>query len=98
MTGAGRGGFSFSKLVFNSLGAGVLLLVVSIPIILLVARWSPVAGLIVAVLAMVAMIAVIGVVSRRMVASAERDILAQQRTENLMGQHDSTDRNTSTDG
>ena len=46
--------FSFGKMVLYSLGAGVLVLLVSIPIILLIAQWSPVAGLVVALIAVVA--------------------------------------------
>ena len=68
--------FSFGKMVLYSLGAGVLVLLVSIPIILLIAQWSPVAGPVVALIAVLAMIAAIGTVSRRIIATAEREILA----------------------
>ncbi|MDL9944473.1 hypothetical protein QSJ19_02495 [Gordonia sp. ABSL11-1] len=80
--------FSLGKLVFYALGAGVLVLVVSIPIILAIAHWSPIAGLVVALLAVLAMIAAIGTVSRRMIATAEREILAARAAE----QHDRTAR------
>ncbi|MDY6811131.1 MAG: hypothetical protein SW127_19310 [Actinomycetota bacterium] len=68
--------FSFGKLVLYALGAGVIVLLVSIPIILLIAQWSPIAGLVVALIAVLAMIAAIGTVSRRIIATAEREILA----------------------
>ncbi|AZG43764.1 hypothetical protein [Gordonia insulae] len=102
--------FSFGKLVLFALGAGVLVLLVSIPIILLIARWSPIAGLVVALIAVLAMIAAIGTVSRRMIATAEREILAARAAEDAARSHDPrprvidpqtvepTDRNSSTDG
>ncbi|MEE3852506.1 hypothetical protein VZC37_19350 [Gordonia sp. LSe1-13] len=102
--------FSFGRLVLFSLGAGVLVLVVSIPIILLVAQWSPVAGLVVALIAVLAMLAAIGTVSRRMISTAEREILAARAAEedaarqspppHEPGTHqvEPTDRNTPTDG
>lgn len=99
----GRGGFSFAKLVFYSLGAGALVLFVSIPIILLVARWSAVGGLVVALLAVVGMITAIGIVSRRVIASAERTLIAQRDARDhsnpeQLHRPGTTDRNTTTDG
>ena len=69
-------GFSIAKLAFYALGAGVLVLAVSIPIIVLLANWSPIAGLIGALAAVVAMIAAIGTVANRMVNRARADLLA----------------------
>ncbi len=81
--------FSFVRLVFFALGAGVLVLLVSIPIILGVAVWSPLAGLIVAILAVIGVIAAIGVVSQRMVGQAEqalkREIEQQEQERNNNG-------------
>lgn len=74
-----------SKLVLFSLGAGVVVLVVAIPLIFLVARWSPIAGLVVALLAVIVMIAAIGAVSRKMVADAERDIITSPTDRNIDG-------------
>ena len=100
--------FSIGKLVFYALGAGVLVLLISIPIILVIAQWSPIAGLVVALLAVLAMIAAIGAVSRRMIATAEREILAARAAdEQSRAGHptirdprtiDPTDRNSATDG
>ncbi|MGW6032387.1 hypothetical protein [Gordonia terrae] len=69
-------GFSIAKLAFYALGAGVLVLIVSIPIIALCARWSPVAGLVAALVAVAAMIAAIGTVANRMVDRARADLIA----------------------
>ncbi|MGC4959864.1 hypothetical protein [Gordonia sp. DT101] len=88
--------FSYGKLVLYSLGAGVVVLLVSIPVILLVAQWSPIAGLVIALIAVLAMIWVIGGVSRRMIARAEHEILAARADRPHTS--DTTDRNTSTDG
>ncbi|WAC55795.1 hypothetical protein [Gordonia sp. SL306] len=88
--------FSYGKLVLYSLGAGVVVLLVSIPVILLVAQWSPIAGLVIALIAVLAMIWVIGGVSRRMIARAEHEILAARS--DRPDTPDPTDRNTSTDG
>ena len=73
--------FSFAKLALTSLGAGVVVLVIGIPIIIGVAQWSPTVGLIVALVVVIAMIAAIGTVSRRFVAAAERDIRAHLAAE-----------------
>ncbi len=73
--------FSFAKLALLSLGAGVLVLVIGVPIIVLIAQWSPTVGLIVALAVVIAMIAAIATVSRRIVAAAERDILAYRESE-----------------
>ena len=47
-------GFSIAKLAFYALGAGVLVLIVSVPIIALCAHWSPIAGLVAALVAVAA--------------------------------------------
>lgn len=86
-------GFSFAKFVLFSLGAGAIVLIVSIPIIYALAHWSPYAGLFGALVAIVLMIAVIGVVSRRMIAGVERQMLADTTDSTPP-----TDRNTPTDG
>ncbi|GAA1482956.1 hypothetical protein GCM10009624_33960 [Gordonia sinesedis] len=80
MTRSGAGGyrFSYGKFVLCVLGSGVLVLLVSTPIILALAHWSPIAGLIGALVAVVAMIAVIGTVARRQLAAAERQITAER--------------------
>ncbi|MYR05267.1 hypothetical protein GTV32_02540 [Gordonia sp. SID5947] len=88
--------FSYGKLVLYSLGAGVVVLLVAIPVILGVAQWSPIAGLVIALLAVLAMIGVIGGVSRRMIDRAEHEILAARSAQPHPS--DPTDRNTSTDG
>ncbi|MFE0749892.1 hypothetical protein [Gordonia sp. NPDC058843] len=69
-------GFSIAKLAFYALGAGVLVLIVSVPIIALCARWSPIAGLVAALVAVAAMIAAIGTVANRMVERARADLIA----------------------
>ncbi len=75
-TPSAGGDFSIAKLAFYALGAGVLVLAVCIPLILLLANWSPVAGLIAALAAVVAMIAAIGTVANRMVNRARADLIA----------------------
>lgn len=70
--------FSIARLAALSLGAATLVLIIFIPIILGVAQWSPIAGLITAFLAIAFMIATIAVISRRIVARAERDMLEHQ--------------------
>lgn len=72
------GGFSIAKLAFYALGAGVLVLAVCIPIIVVCANWSPFAGLAAALVAVVAMIAAIGTVANRMVDRARAELLAAQ--------------------
>ena len=69
-------GFSIAKLAFYALGAGVLVLIVSVPIIALCAHWSPIAGLVAALVAVAAMIAAIGTVANRMVDRARTDLIA----------------------
>lgn len=66
--------FSLGKLILYSLGTGVLVLVVATPIIVVTGRWSPIAGLVIALVSLVVMVAAIAVVSRRMMASFERDV------------------------
>ncbi|AZZ82699.1 hypothetical protein C5O27_17910 [Gordonia alkanivorans] len=69
-------GFSIAKLAFYALGAGVLVLAACIPLILLLANWSPLAGLVAALAAVVAMIAAIGTVANRMVNRARAELIA----------------------
>ncbi|WP_223204590.1 hypothetical protein [Gordonia jinghuaiqii] len=71
-------GFSIAKLAFYALGAGVLVLAVSVPVIVLCAHWSPFAGLVAALVAVAAMIAAIGTVANRMVNRARAAMLAEQ--------------------
>ncbi|GAB19063.1 hypothetical protein GOEFS_073_00830 [Gordonia effusa NBRC 100432] len=76
--------FSFVRLALLALGAGAIVLVVSIPIILLLAQWSVTAGLIAALVAIIAIIAAIGLVSQRIVGQAEqqlKDEIAQREQE-----------------
>ncbi|MFW0791617.1 hypothetical protein [Gordonia sp. CPCC 205333] len=76
--------FSFVRLALLALGAGAIVLIVSIPIILLLAQWSVTAGLIAAVVAIIAIIAAIGFVSQRIVGQAEeqlKDEIAQREQE-----------------
>lgn len=74
--GAASAGFSIAKLAFYALGTGVLVLIVSVPIIALCAHWSPIAGLVAALVAVAAMIAAIGTVANRMVDRARADLIA----------------------
>lgn len=62
--------FSFARLAVFSLGAGALVLAVSIPIVIGLAQVAPIAALIVAVLALVLAVAVMGIVANRMVDRA----------------------------
>ncbi|MFT4043646.1 MAG: hypothetical protein QM673_10840 [Gordonia sp. (in: high G+C Gram-positive bacteria)] len=72
--GPGAYRFSYGRFVLFSLGAGVLVLLVSIPIIVLLAHWTPAAGLLGALVAVIAMIAAIGLVARKLLATAEQRI------------------------
>ena len=78
MTGSGgtpqRPHFSYGRFVTLVLGSGVLVLVVGTPIILALAHWSPVAGLVAALIVVIAMIAVIGWIARRIIGSYERRV------------------------
>ncbi|GAB06369.1 hypothetical protein GII30_13955 [Gordonia amarae] len=67
-------GFSFAKLALFSLGSGVAVLLVAIPIIMVLTKVSSVAALIVGLLALVLMVAVIGLVSHRMISAVERQV------------------------
>lgn len=71
--------FSYGKFVLAALGSGVLVLVVCVPIILALAHWSPIAGLIASAVSVIAMITVIGYVSRRQISRAEQAIRAAQQ-------------------
>lgn len=66
--------FSFGKLVFYSLGAGVLVLAVMLPIIVLLARPYPIAALCTAIGAVLGMVVVIALVSRRMMSGVQQEI------------------------
>ncbi|MGW0035993.1 hypothetical protein GYA93_09405 [Gordonia desulfuricans] len=81
MTGAGDGNtpyrFSYGKFVLYVLGSGVLVLVVCVPIILVLAHWNSVAGLIAALVTVILMIATIGTVSKRQIGKAEAAMRAR---------------------
>jgi len=66
--------FSFGKLVFYSLGAGVVVLAVMLPVIVLLARPYPIAALCVAIGAVFGMVVVIALVSRRMMSGVQQEI------------------------
>lgn len=68
--------FSYGRFVTFVLGSGVLVLVIGIPIILALAHWSPVAGLVAALLVVLAMIGTIGWMSRRIIGNYERKVRA----------------------
>ena len=76
-------GFSFAKLTLYSLGSGVLVLLVSIPIIMVLTRVSSVAALVVGLLALVLMVAVIGLVSHRMISAVERQVRGESGADGL---------------
>ncbi len=68
--------FSFARLAIGALGAGALVLAISVPVVIGLAMVSPISALIVAVLALVLAVAVMGIVANRMVdrvASAMRE-------------------------
>lgn len=68
--------FSFARLAVFSLGAGALVLAISVPVVIGLAQVTPIVALIVAVLALVLAVAVMGIVANRMVdraASAMRE-------------------------
>ncbi|ORM33864.1 MULTISPECIES: hypothetical protein [Williamsia] len=62
--------FSFARLALFSLGAGALVLAISVPVVIGLAQLSPVAALIVAVLALILAVAAMGIVANRMVDRA----------------------------
>ncbi|MBM7367170.1 hypothetical protein [Gordonia hydrophobica] len=66
--------FSFAKLVFYALGAGVLVLVVTLPIVIALARPYPTAALCVAIGGILLMVVVIALVSRRMMSGVQQEI------------------------
>ncbi|GAC50790.1 hypothetical protein [Gordonia aichiensis] len=66
--------FSYGRFVTLVLGSGVLVLVVGTPIILALAHWSPIAGLVAALVVVIAMVAVIGWIARRIIGSYERRV------------------------
>jgi 4-hydroxybenzoate polyprenyltransferase len=69
--------FSFARLALFSLGAGALVLAISIPVVIGLAQLSPVAALIVAVLALVLAVAAMGIVANRMVDRAADQMRAE---------------------
>lgn len=71
--------FSFARLAVGALGAGALVLVISVPIAIGLAVVSPAAALIVAILALVLAVAVMGIVANRMVDRAARDMQSDAR-------------------
>ena len=66
--------FSFAKLVFYALGAGVLVLVVTLPIVIGLARSHPTAALCVAIGGVLLMVVVIALVSKKMMSGVQREI------------------------
>ncbi|WP_062393169.1 hypothetical protein [Gordonia phthalatica] len=66
--------FSFAKLVFYALGAGVLVLVVTLPIVIGLARPYPTAALCVAIGGVLLMVVAIALVSRKMMSGVQREI------------------------
>lgn len=82
MTAAPR--FSFARLALCTVGAGVAVLAVSAVIVVGLAQVSPLAALIVAVLALILAIVAMGIVANRMVdrvATAMREEADQPDTE-----------------
>ncbi|WP_132991510.1 hypothetical protein [Gordonia zhaorongruii] len=78
--------FSFGRLVATALAAGVGVLVVAVPIIMVIARDHPTAALVVAFVAVLLMVAVIGYVSRRMLRGVQDEI--DRRKEEIARKHD----------
>ncbi|MGV9672250.1 hypothetical protein ACWDPV_16920 [Gordonia sp. NPDC003504] len=70
--------FSYGRFVVYVLGAGAIVLVLFIPIILGMAKWNPTAGLVSALVAVLAMIAAIGFTSRYQIGKAEKAIRASR--------------------
>lgn len=66
--------FSFARLVFYALGAGVLVLAVTLPIVIALARPYPTAALCVAIGGVLLMVVVIALVSRKMMSGVQREI------------------------
>lgn len=58
---------SLGKLAFFTIGAAVIVLVLSLPIIFIVAQFSPLAALIIAFVALIAAVVAMGLVSNRLV-------------------------------
>jgi Flp pilus assembly protein TadB len=76
--------FSFARLALFALGAGAVVLVVSVPIVIWLAHVAPLVALIVAFLALVLAVAVMGIVANRMVdraAQALNSDIDPQKTE-----------------
>ena len=70
--------FSYGRFVVMVLGAGAIVLIISIPIILALAKWSAIAGLVAALVAVIAMITAIGFTSKFQIGKAERALRAAQ--------------------
>lgn len=68
--------FSYGRFVVLVLGAGVVVLLICVPIVLVLAKWDPIAGLVAALLAVVAMITAIGFTSKYQIGKAERAMRA----------------------
>jgi divalent metal cation (Fe/Co/Zn/Cd) transporter len=77
--------FSFARLAVFSLGAGALVLAISVPVVIGLAQVSPVAALIVAILALVLAVAVMGIVSNRMVDRAAGDMRSRTDPHTIEG-------------
>ncbi|RPA63505.1 hypothetical protein EF294_08395 [Gordonia oryzae] len=85
MTDSGAGGdlqyrFSYGRFVLFVLGAGVIVLVICIPVVLALARWNAIAGLVASLVSIVLMITAIGITSKRLIGKAERALRAQHRS------------------
>ncbi|MGU3294891.1 hypothetical protein [Williamsia sp. M5A3_1d] len=72
--------FSYARLALAVLGAGTLVLLVSVPVIYAVTRVSAPAALVVALLAVAVAIAVMGLVANRMVDAAARSLESTPQT------------------
>ncbi|SIS20249.1 hypothetical protein [Williamsia sterculiae] len=87
----GQDGPSFARLALTSLGAGVLVLAISVPIVVGLSQVSPVAALVVALLAVVGAIAAIGLTSNHQINKALAEAEAADRPPNA---NDPTPRGT----
>ena len=79
-SGSGDASYTFScgRFVVVVLGTGVTVLIVCVPIVLVLAKWNPVAGLVASLAALLLMITAIGVTSKRLIGKAERALRAQE--------------------
>jgi multisubunit Na+/H+ antiporter MnhG subunit len=74
--------FSFARLALFALGAGAVVLVVSVPIVIWLAQTAPLVALIVALLALILAVAVMGIVANRMIDRAAQDMTADADQKN----------------